>query len=219
MWCITSITEEYKQRMYALLDLYQKDYDEQYPVVCMDEKSKQLIEDVRGILPLKPGSVAKYDYEYRRNGTVNIFVAIEPLAGRRKITVTKNRKKKDFAYFIKELVEKDYKEAKTIRLVLDNLNTHFASSFYETFTKRISKRILSKIELYYTPKHGSWLNMAEIEINVMDRECLARRIGQEALLKTEISQWSLQRNKEKKKIYWSFTKEDADRKLSKYYVA
>lgn len=219
MWCITSITEEYRQRMYALLDLYQKDYDERYPVVCMDEKSKQLIEDVRGILPLKPGSVAKYDYEYKRNGTANIFVAIEPLAGKRKIAVTKNRKKKDFAYFIKELVEKDYKKAKRIRLVLDNLNTHFSSSFYETLTKRESKKILSKIEFYYTPKHGSWLNMAEIEINVMGRECLDRRIGQESVLKSEISQWSLQRNKEKKKIHWSFTKEDADRKLSKHYVA
>ena len=219
MWCITSITEEYRQRMYALLDLYEKEYNEEYPVVCMDEKSKQLIEDVRGILPLKPGSAAKYDYEYKRNGTVNIFVAVEPLAGRRKITVTDNRKKKDFACFIKELVEKDYKEAKMIRLVLDNLNTHFASSFYETFTKRESKRILNKIEFYYTPKHGSWLNMAEIEINVMDKECLARRIGQEEALKFEIGQWSLQRNKEKKKIYWSFKKEDADRKLSKYYVA
>lgn len=205
--------------MYRLLDLYEKDYDKLYPVVCMDEKSKQLIEDVRGVLPLKPGSTAKYDYEYRRNGTRNIFVAVEPLGGRRKIKVTDSRTKKDFAYFIKELVEQDYKEAKMIRLVLDNLNTHFLSSFYETFSMRISKRILSKIEFYYTPKHGSWLNMAEIEINIMDRECLARRIGQETVLKCEINQWSSQRNKEKKKIHWSFTKKDADRKLSKYYVA
>lgn len=205
--------------MYRLLDLYEKDYDKLYPVVCMDEKSKQLIEDVRGVLPLKPGSTAKYDYEYRRNGTRNIFVAVEPLGGRRKIKVTNSRTKKDFAYFIKELVEHDYKEAKMIRLVLDNLNTHFLSSFYETFSIRIAKRILSKIEFYYTPKHGSWLNMAEIEINIMDRECLARRIGQETVLKCEINQWSSQRNKEKKKIHWSFTKKDADRKLSKYYVA
>jgi len=219
MWCITSITQEYRDRMYRLLDLYEKDYDKLYPVVCMDEKSKQLIEDVRGVLPLKPGSTAKYDYEYRRNGTRNIFVAVEPLGGRRKIKVTDSRTKKDFAYFIKELVEQDYKEAKMIRLVLDNLNTHFLSSFYETFSMRISKRILSKIEFYYTPKHGSWLNMAEIEINIMDRECLARRIGQETVLKCEINQWSSQRNKEKKKIHWSFTKKDADRKLSKYYVA
>lgn len=205
--------------MYMLLDLYEEEYDERYPVVCMDEKNKQLIEDVRGVLPLKPGSTAKYDYEYKRNGTRNIFVAVEPLAGRRKITVTENRKKKDFAFFIRELVEHDYKEAKIIRLVLDNLNTHFVSSFYETFTKQESKRILSKIKFYYTPKHGSWLNMAEIEINIMGRECLARRIGHEDFLNNEINNWLQQRNKEKKKINWSFTKKDADRKLSKYYVS
>lgn len=219
MWCITTITQEYRDRMYRVLDLYEQEYDERHPVVCMDEKSKQLIGNVRGVLPLKPGSAAKYDYEYKRNGTRNIFVAVEPLAGRRKITVTVNRKKTDFAYFIKELVEQDYKKAKTIRLVLDNLNTHFASSFYETFTKRESRKILSKIEFYYTPKHGSWLNMAEIEINIMDRECLARRIGQEDVMKSEITHWSKQRNKAKKTINWSFTKKDADRKLSKHYVA
>jgi hypothetical protein len=219
MWCITSITQEYRDRMYRLLDLYGEEYDERYPVVCMDEKSKQLIEDVRGNFPLKPASVAKYDHEYRRNGTRNIFVAVEPLAGRRKITVTGTRKKQDFAYFIKELLEKDYKKVKTIRLVLDNLNTHFASSFYETFTDTETKKILSRIEFYYTPKHGSWLNMAEIEINIMDRECLARRIGQEDELKSEISHWTNQRNKTKKKINWSFTKKDADMKLSKHYVA
>jgi hypothetical protein len=205
--------------MYALLDLYEKQYDERYPVICMDEKSKQLIENVRGILPLKPGRSSKYDYEYKRNGMRNIFVAVEPLAGRRKITVTRNRRKKDFACFIKELIEKDYAKAKKIRLVLDNLNTHFAGSFYETFTRRESKKILRKIEFYYTPKHGSWLNMAEIEINIMDRECLARRIGQEDKLKDEIACWSQQRNKAKKKINWSFTKIDADKKLSKHYVA
>lgn len=219
MWCVTSITQEYRDRMYRLLDLYELKYDKEHPVVCMDEKSKQLIEDVRGCLPLKLGSAAKYDYEYKRHGTRNIFVAVEPLAGRRKVTVTSTRKKNDFAYFIKELVEKDYKEAETIRLVLDNLNTHFPSSFYETFTKRESQKILRKIEFYYTPKHGSWLNMAEIEINVMDRECLARRIGQENVLKSQIQYWLEQRNKEKKIINWSFTRKDADRKLSKHYVA
>jgi hypothetical protein len=185
----------------------------------MDEKSKQLIEDVRGILPLKQGSVAKYDYEYKRNGTRNIFVAVEPLAGKRKIKVTYSRKKNDFAYFVKELVEQDYQQAEVIRLVLDNLNTHFTSSFYETFTKRGAKKILSKIEFYYTPKHGSWLNMAEIEINIMDRECLARRIGQEDMLKSELTHWSRKRNIARKKIHWSFTKQDADIKLSKHYVA
>jgi len=218
MWCITAITQEYRERMYRVLDLYEKKYDKHYPVVCMDEKSKQLIEDVRGCWSVKPGSAAKYDYEYKRRGTRNIFVAVEPLAGRRKVTVTRTRTKNDFAYFIKEVVE-DYKEAKTIRLVLDNLNTHFASSFYETFTQKESQKILRKIDFYYTPKHGSWLNMAEIEINIMDKECLARRIGQENELKNQIHHWSQQRNKEKKKINWSFTSKDADRKLSKHYVA
>lgn len=219
MWCITTITQEYRDRMYRLLDLYAQKYDARYPVVCLDEKSKQLIENVRGILPLKPGGAAKYDYEYKRNGTRNIFVAVEPLAGRRKITVTSTRKKHDFAYFVKKLLEQDYKKVKTIRLVLDNLNTHFASSFFETFTKAEAEKILSRIEFYYTPKHGSWLNMAEIEINIMDRECLARRIGHEDFLINEITHWTNQRNKAKKKINWSFTKKDADRKLSKHYVA
>jgi len=192
MWCITSITQEYRDRMYRLLDLYEKDYDKLYPVVCMDEKSKQLIEDVRGVLPLKPGSTAKYDYEYRRNGTRNIFVAVEPLGGRRKIKVTDSRTKKDFAYFIKELVEQDYKEAKMIRLVLDNLNTHFLSSFYETFSMRISKRILSKIEFYYTPKHGSWLNMAEIELHVLNGQCLNRYIPTIKEIMKEVEAWQKQ---------------------------
>lgn len=219
MWCVSSITKEYRERMYKLLDLYEKDRDEKSPLVCMDEKSKQLIIDVRGTIGMKPGSPAKYDYEYKRNGTRNIFVSVAPLEGKRTIKVTKSRKKSDFAHFIKELVDKDYPNAKKIRLVLDNLNTHFPSSFYETFTKKEADRILGKIEFYYTPKHGSWLNMAEIEINIMDRECLARRIGEAEKLESEISCWSEKRNLEKKKILWSFTRQDADYKLSKYYVA
>jgi hypothetical protein len=219
MWCITSITEEYRSRMYILLDLYQEAYDERHPVICMDEKSKQLINDLRGIIPMKPGSAEKYDYEYKRNGTRNIFVAVEPLAGKRKVQVTQTRKKDDFAYFIKELVEKDYAKAETISLVLDNLNTHFASSFYETFSEQEAEKILDRITFYYTPKHGSWLNMAEIEINVMDKECLDRRIGEEEELKNQLKQWTKQRNKAMKKINWTFTKKEADDKLSKHYVA
>ena len=219
MWCIAEITPEYRERMYRLLALYARPYNKQYPVVCMDEKSKQLIEDVRGSIPLKPGSPARYDGEYRRMGTRNIFVAVEPLAGKRRIKVTLQRKKGDFAYFIKELIDRDYRQAKKIRLVLDNLNTHFAASFYETFSNKEANRILKKIEFYYTPKHGSWLNMGEIEINMMDRECLARRIGQAEVLEKEIACWSKQRNKKRKKIQWSFTRKQADKKLSKYYVA
>ena len=204
--------------MYILLELYQQEYDEQYPVVCMDEKSKQLIEDIRGRIPMKPGSAEKYDYEYKRNGTRNIFVAVEPLAGKRIIQVTTTRKKEDFAYFIKGLVEA-YLHAVKINLVLDNLNTHFEGSFYKTFSKQEAKKILDRIIFHYTPKHGSWLNMAEIEINVMGKECLDRRIGIEEELKRQLKQWTKQRNKAKKKINWSFTKKDADKKLSNHYVA
>jgi len=184
----------------------------------MDEKSKQLLEDTRSIIPMKPRSPEKYDGEYKRMGTQNIFVAVEPLAGKRYVKVTDQRKKTDFAIFIKELVAK-YPKAKKIRLVTDNLNTHFESSFYETFNKQEARSILKKIEFHYTPKHGSWLNMAEIEINIMDRECLNRRIGHKDILKKEVAAWRKQRNKENKKIKWTFTKKKADKKLSKHYVA
>lgn len=140
------------------------------------------------------------------------------MAGKRQIEVTLQRKK-NFAHFIKELIDHNYRQVKKVRLVLDNLNTHFAASFYETFSQKEADRILKKIDFYYTPKHGSWLNMAEIEINMMDRECLARRIGDASLLEREIACWSKERNKEKKTILWSFTRKDADKKLSKYYVA
>ena len=153
MWCITAITPEYRKGMYKLLTLYSRSYSKQYPVVCVDEKSKQLIEDVRKSIPLKPGSPTKYDGEYRRRGTRNIFVAVEPLAGRRKIKVTLQRKKIDFACFIKELIDHDYRQAKKVRLVLDNLNIHFSASFYETLSKNQADRILRKIDFYYTPKH------------------------------------------------------------------
>lgn len=219
MWCIARLTTEFRKRMYKLLALYARPYNKDYPVVCLDEKSKQLIEDVRKTIPLKPGSPAKYDGEYRRRGTRNIFVAVEPLAGRREIKVTRQRKKNDFAYFVRQLIDDTYRRAKKIRLVLDNLNTHFAASFYETFGKREATRILGKIEFYYTPKHGSWLNMAEVEINIMSRECLSRRIGDPNVLEKEIKCWAAQKNKMKAKIHWSFTRKKADERLSKYYVA
>lgn len=218
MWCIAEITSEYRERMYRLLDLYEEDYNQKYPVICIDEKSKQLIEEVRNPIPLRPGSPAKYDYEYKRNGTRNIFVAVEPKGGRRIITVTCTRTKEDFAYFVKNIVENEYKQAVKIRIVLDNLNTHFEKSFYETFSEKEARKILSKITFYYTPKHGSWLNMAEIEINVMDRESLGGKIGNEALLKKQLKSWTNKRNKLQKKIIWKFTKQRADEKLSKYYA-
>lgn len=220
MWCVTKITAQYRERMYALCDLYGEEYDFLYPVVCMDEKSKQLIEDSRGIIPMKPGSPAKYDYEYKRNGTRNIFVAVEPLGGKRIIKMTQTRTKADFAHYIRDLVDHEfYSEAKQIKLVVDNLNTHNPSSLYETFNIGEANRILRKIVFIYTPKHASWLNMAEIEINIMDRECLNRRIGDAQTLNRELNYWAEKRNNDLKKIQWTFTRQHADAKLSNYYVA
>lgn len=218
MWCIATITPEYRERMYRLLDLYEEGYDPVRPVVCMDEKSKQLIEDARRPIAMKAGGPARHDYEYRRKGTRNIFVAVEPKAGRRTITVTATRKKRDFAVFIRDLAQNEYGGAKEVRIVLDNLNTHFEKSFYETFPKEEADRILARTSFFYTPKHGSWLNMAEIEINMMDRECLGQRIGSEELLEQRLRPWTAERNTERKKINWTFTKQDADRKLSKHYA-
>ncbi len=166
---------------------------------------------------MKPGSPEKYDYEYIRNGTANIFVAVEFKAGKRVTQVTKQRTKIDFVHFVKMLVDKEYPNAK-IRLVTDNLNTHNEKSFYETFSKEEAERILSWIEFHYTPKHASWLNAAEIEINVMDIECTDRRIDRREKLGREVKAWTKRRNDRRKKINWRFTREKADKKLSKYYV-
>ncbi len=219
MWCITEITTEYRKRMYKLLDLYKKPYNPELPVVCFDEKSKQLLNDSRTSIPMKPGSVKKYDYEYIRKGTCNIFVAVEPKAGNHHIQVTNTRTRKDFAKFMKWLIDKKYKKAVKIFIVLDNLNTHFKKSFYETFSKQECDRLLKRIEFIYTPKHASWLNIAEIEINLLDHECLDRNIGNKPELEREVNAWCNTNNLEKRKINWSFTRSRADKKLSKYYVS
>ena len=205
--------------MYRILDLYEDKYNMKYPVVCMDEKSCQLLEESRKPIPLKEGSTAKHDYEYIRKGTGNIFVAVEAKAGKHFLSVTQRRTKQEFAHFIKKLIDEVYPKANKVRLVLDNLNTHFEKSFYETFSKKEAKRILKRIEFYYTPKHASWLNMAEIEINILETECLDRKIKSIEKLTEEVKAWELQKNNERKKIYWSFTKQKADKKLSKHYVS
>jgi hypothetical protein len=215
MWCIGKIDEEYRERMYALLALYAKPYDSLHPIVCFDEKSKQLLRDSRKILY---GKIKKEDYEYKRNGTRNIFVAVEPLAGTRCARVTKRRTKIDFAHYIKALIDTKYNGAEKVHLVLDNLNTHFPKSFFATFPKEEAQRILSRIEFHYTPKHASWLNMAEIEIGVMDSQCLNRRIPTEQQMITELHAWQKHRNDNKAKILWKFSKQDADKKLEKYYM-
>ena len=215
MWCIGRITEEYRHRMYALIELYHRPYNPQEPVVCMDEKSKQLLANLRRIIY---GKIAKVDYEYKRCGTRNIFLAVEPLAGKRIAEVTKRRTRADFATYIKRLVDEEYKEAVKIHLVLDNLNTHFPKSFHETFGQQEAERILSKIEFHYTPKHASWLNMAEIEIGIMDRQSLGERIPTEDILIRNLDIWQKHRNDAKAKILWTFSKQNADDKLNKNYL-
>ncbi len=219
MWCIQEITEQYRTRMYRLLDLYKKDYNPAFPVVCMDEKSKQLLGDSRKPIAAKPGSYEKYDYEYKRKGTCNIFMAVEPKAGKRFTKVTDTRTKADFAYFIVDLVEVHFPNADCIQLVLDNLNTHFESSLVETFGKRRTNSIMKKIKFVHTPKHASWLNMAEIEINIMDRQCTGGRIESKKKLISDVKKWAKDRNKNNCKIEWKFTRQDANKKLSKHYVS
>jgi hypothetical protein len=218
MWCIQKIDAEFRERMYDILDLYQEPYDPKRPVIEIDEKPKQLLGEKRKSIPMKPGSPEKCDYEYVRNGTADIFMAVDFKAGKRVTQITDRRTKRDFALFIRKLVDYDWCDTDILRMILDNLNTHFESSFYETFGKGETDRILSKIEFHYTPKHASWLNAAEIEINVMDAECTGKRIGDKETLAQQVAAWTKRRNAQKKKINWKFTRERADKKLSKCYL-
>jgi len=216
MWCIPEVTDEFIERMEHIVDLYHRPYSPDEPVICFDEKNTQLIEDTRHSIPTAPGKPRKRDYEYRRNGTANVFVAVEPAAGYRGTRITPRRTKADFAREIKRLVDLPrYRNAVRIHIVLDNLNTHFASSLYETFTADEAHRILSKIEFHYTPPHASWLNMAEIEIGILGRQCLKRRAGTMSELRANIRIWKHARNRHRMKIHWRWTKEDA-RKVFKY---
>ena len=219
MWCLGQMTTEFRQRMYDVLDLYQQAYDASEPVVCLDEKSKQLLEQARRPLASKPGAPAKEDYEYQRAGTRNIFVAVEPKGGRREVEVTARRTKADFVNFVGALVNGVYARVRKVHLVLDNLNTHFRSSFEEVLGAEKAAAMLERVVFHHTPKHASWLNMAEIEIGVMERQCTGRRIATETLLQTEITAWKQRRNEAKEMIEWKFTRQDADSKLSRHYVS
>jgi hypothetical protein len=203
--------------MEDVLDLYKQPYDPNRPLVCMDETSKQLVSEVIAPLSATPGRLERYDYEYERQGVANLFIFFEPLGGRRHIQVTDQRTKRDWAYFIKELIDIHYPEAELIRLVLDNLNTHVPGALYETFEPQEARRILEKIEFHYTPKHGSWLNMAEIELSALTRQCLDRRIADKELLSTEVSAWETERNEKVVVVNWQFTTEDARIKLKRLY--
>lgn len=200
-----------------MLEVYHRPYNAEHPVVCMDETSKQLVKETRVGRPVAPGHAAKMDYEYERNGTANVFMFVEPLRGWRKANITDRRTRCDWAGQIKDLVDVHYPTAKKITLVQDNLNTHHPSSLYEAFAPAEARRLIDHLEMVYTPKHGSWLNIAEIELGVLNRQCMDERIGEKTQLVQEVSAWEDRRNGETAKIDWQFTTDDARIKLRRLY--
>jgi hypothetical protein len=203
--------------MEDVLDVYHRPYDPNFPVVCFDESSKQLVAEKRKSVPAAPGQLERYDYEYQRNGVRNLFLFFSPLVSWRHIKITEQRTRRDWANCMKDLVDVHFPEATRIRLIQDNLNTHNPVFLYEVFKPTEAKRILDKLEFHFTPKHGSWLNMAEIEFSVLSRQCLDRRIGDEASLVQEINSWVNNRNHSQATVNWQFTTDDARIKLKKLY--
>ena len=203
--------------MEDVLEVYTWEYDADYPVVCMDEQPTQLIKETRQPAPVAPGQPAKYDYEYERNGTANNFMFTEPLAGWRKVSVREKKTRRDWAEEIKELLDYDYPEAKMVILVCDNLNTHTIGSLYETFPPAEARRLAERLDIRYTPKHGSWLNVAEIELSVMTKQCLDRRIPNIVVLRRETTAWANQRNEMQTGVDWQFTNVDARIRLKRLY--
>jgi transposase len=203
--------------MEDVLALYAEPYDEKRPKVNFDETSRQLVADIRAPLEVSCGQPRRYDHEYKRQGTRNLFIHCEPQTGWRHVEVTERRTKTDFAQQMKWLVDERYPDAEVIRVVLDNLNTHGPGSLYEAFEPSEARRLVKKLEFHYTPKHGSWLNMAEIELSIMQRQCLNRRIADEATLKREVATWEQQRNEAKETIDWRFSITDAREKLKRLY--
>jgi hypothetical protein len=202
--------------MEHVLDVYKRPYDKDFPVICMDESPKQLIEEAKVSIAMKPGQEARVDYEYIRHGVINIFMANEPLKGKRFVEVTNFKTKKEWAFFIKKIA-KQYSKAKKITLVMDNFKTHTASAFYETFEPEEAKKIWDRFEFVYTPKHGSWLNMAEIELHVLNGQCLNRHIPSIEKIEEEVQAWQSNRNNKNSKINWQFTNKEARVKLKKLY--
>lgn len=203
--------------MEDVLDVYTWTYDPKHPQVCFDERPKQLVGEIRKPIRPVPGQPSRYDYEYKRNGVANIFIMFEPLAGKRYVEVTERRTKKDWAQCMRQLADEIYPKVEKIVLVMDNLNTHTKASLYETFEPAEAKRIADKLEIHYTPKHGSWLNMAEIELSVMSRQCLAERMGSVEHLEREVLAWANKRNGKEVKVDWRFNTTDARIKLKKLY--
>ena len=202
--------------MEMVLDVYKRPYDPRHPVVCMDESPKQLIAETKTPVAVLPGKPARHDYEYKRCGVCNIFMACEPLAGKRMVSITERKTKKDWSLFLDEIAE-SYQMAEEITLVMDNLNTHTPGALYETFSPEKAKALWDRFKFVYTPKHGSWLNMAEIELNVLISQCLGRRIDNIEEVRQEVSAWQECRNNKQAKVNWQFTTEDARIKLSRLY--
>lgn len=202
--------------MEMLLDVYKRPLDPRYPVVCMDESPRQLIAETKAPIPASPGQPARHDYEYRRCGVCNVFLAYEPLAGKRMTSITERKTKQDWARFLEDIAGR-YESAEEITLVMDNLNTHKPGSLYETFPPDKAKALWDRFEFVYTPKHGSWLNMAEIELSVLIGQCLNRRIDDIEVVEKEVRAWQEHRNNKNAKVNWQFTTEDARIKLSRLY--
>jgi transposase len=217
MWCIPQVDGEYVARMEDILDLYAEPPDAKRPLVCFDESPTQLIGEVRQPIPAAPGQRQRYDYEYKRNGTTNLFVFFEVHRGWRKIKVTDTRTSVDFAACMRDLTDLHFPKAERIRVVLDNLSTHTAGALYQAFPPAEARRVLRRLEFHYVPKHASWLNMAEIEIAVLRSQCLDRRIGEHKKLVSEIATWERQRNSSRAKVKWMFTTEKARTKMGRAY--
>jgi hypothetical protein len=217
-WCLPEgPSGEFVAAMEDVLEVYHRPYDPERPMVCMDEASKQLIAEVREPLPVQPGHIAKYDSEYERRGTANLFMAVEPLVGKRTVQVTNRRTKIDWAQLIYLLLTTVYAKAAVVVLVMDNLNTHGIGSLYEAFDPETARSLAARLEIHHTPKHGSWLNMAETELSVLSRQCLDRRIDSQELLTSEVAVWEQRRNAYQAKIDWQFTAADARIKLKRLY--
>jgi hypothetical protein len=203
--------------MEDILEVYKRPYDPEEPLVCMDETTKQLIKETRSSIPAAPGIPARYDYEYERNGVCNLFMFYEPVGGKRYVSVTGHRAKVDWALQIKELSDNHYPSARKIVLIMDNLNTHTGASLYEAFAPHEARRLLDRLEIHYTPKHGSWLNIAEIELRVLAGQCLDRRIPDKQTLQREVAQWQNQRDLLQATVDWRFSTDDARIKLKRLY--
>jgi hypothetical protein len=217
-WIIPPLqNSQFVANMEQILDVYKRQYNKDFPVICMDESPKQLIKETRIPLPMKPGQEAREDFEYERCGVANIFLASEPLKGKRYAEVTERRTMADWAVFIKQIADEWYKAASKIILVMDNLATHKAGALYEVYPPEEAKRIWDRFEFIYTPKHGSWLNMAEIELNVLMGQCLNRRIDNMKKMKEEVNAWKEHRNNKKAIINWQFTNKEARVKLKRLY--